>query len=193
MYIYILLQFDNEKLRVSSEKLLAENLDEISSSELAKNALMKLPLENFAEFCKRDDLNIKHEGIILNLVKNYIMRRDQLAVEEKNPMEINKEQPQGIEVKKELPENEPPPIEENVNKDIDKNEEKKEEPKEGEEKKENEENKEIDLKKDDKNTNKIEQEDNKSVEIQKPEAKNNLSLIDPEIYKKMTERIKYLS
>eukprot|EP00826_Nyctotherus_ovalis_P004999 TRINITY_DN1110_c0_g8_i1.p1 TRINITY_DN1110_c0_g8~~TRINITY_DN1110_c0_g8_i1.p1 ORF type:complete len:253 (+),score=62.75 TRINITY_DN1110_c0_g8_i1:155-913(+) len=65
-------------------------MDDIIGSEMARNVLTSIPFEEFKELCKRDDLNIEREGVLLDLVKAYIAKRDSLEVEDKSNLEQSK-------------------------------------------------------------------------------------------------------
>lgn len=62
-------------------------MGDVIGSEMARNVLVSIPLEDFKELCKRDDLNIKREGVLLDLAKAYIVKRDLLETEDKGNLE----------------------------------------------------------------------------------------------------------
>ncbi len=50
-------------------------MDQVLATPAAKETLLSLPLDQFRALCRRDEINVQHEMTVLDLVKNYIVKR----------------------------------------------------------------------------------------------------------------------
>ena len=93
------IRFESEKLIKESHKLIIANFEGICKVKTSKETMSKLPLDSFKEIVGSDELNVKEEVKVMEMIKEYIELREALVEgeggkekeEPKSPME--KEEP----------------------------------------------------------------------------------------------------